>query len=47
MDEKRFLHVMAQLGVGPHKTADIAESLGIKIASISPPLQSHQKRNDL
>lgn len=34
--EKRFLRVMAELGPGPHRTADIAEGLGIQVASISP-----------
>jgi hypothetical protein len=28
--------MMAQLGPGPHRTADIAEALGIKIASLGP-----------
>jgi hypothetical protein len=27
---------MAQLGPGPHRTADVAEALGIKIASLGP-----------
>ena len=34
--EKRFLRVMAELGPGPHRTADVAEGLGIRIASIGP-----------
>ncbi len=34
--EKKFLRVMAQLGPGPHRTADIANALGIKIASLGP-----------
>ncbi len=34
--EKRFLRVMAQLGSGPHRTSDIADALGIKIASLGP-----------
>jgi GTPase SAR1 family protein len=34
--EKKFLRVMAQLGPGPHRTADVAETLGIKIASLGP-----------
>lgn len=34
--EKKFLRVMAQLGPGPHRTSDIAEAMGIKIASIGP-----------
>jgi hypothetical protein len=34
--EKIFLRVMAQLGPGTHRTSDIAEVLGIKIASLGP-----------
>jgi hypothetical protein len=34
--EKKFLRAMAQLGPGPHRTADVAETLGIKIASLGP-----------
>jgi len=34
--EKNFLRTMADLGVGPSRTGDIAEALGVKIASIGP-----------
>jgi len=34
--EKKFLRAMAQLGPGPHRTADIANALEIKIASLGP-----------
>jgi hypothetical protein len=34
--EKKFLRGMAQLGPGPHRTADVAEALGIKLASLGP-----------
>lgn len=34
--EKNFLRAMAGLGPGAHRTADIAETLGVKIASIGP-----------
>ena len=34
--EKRFLRVMAELGPGPHRTADVAGKLGIQVASTSP-----------
>lgn len=34
--EKRFLRAMADLGAGAHRTADIAERLGVKLASIGP-----------
>ncbi len=34
--EKNFLRTMAQLGPGAHRTSDIAEILGIKIASLGP-----------
>lgn len=32
--EKNFLRIMAQLGPGAQRTSDIAEILGIKIASL-------------
>ncbi len=34
--EKNFLRTMAQLGPGAHRTSDIADMLGIKIASLGP-----------
>ena len=34
--EKKFLRMMAELGPGPHRTADIANGLGVKIASLGP-----------
>jgi hypothetical protein len=34
--EKNFLRAMAELGPGPHRTADVAETLGLKIASTGP-----------
>ena len=34
--EKNFLRAMAELGPGAHRTSDIAETLGVKIASIGP-----------
>ena len=34
--EKNFLRTMAQLGPGAHRTSDVAEVLGIKIASLGP-----------
>lgn len=34
--EKNFLRAMAQLGPGPHRSADIAEVLNFKISSIAP-----------
>ncbi len=34
--EKNFLRTMADLGAGPSRTGDIAEALGVKIASIGP-----------
>jgi hypothetical protein len=34
--EKNFLRTMAQLGPGAHRTSDIAEILGIRIASLGP-----------
>ena len=36
LSEKNFLRVMAQLGPGPHRKADIADALSIRIASLGP-----------
>ena len=34
--EKSFLHAMASLGAGPHRTADVAAVLDAKITSLGP-----------
>jgi hypothetical protein len=34
--EKRFLRAMAELGPAPQRTGDIAEALGVKVASLGP-----------
>lgn len=34
--EKTFLRAMAELGAGPYRTADIAETLGVKITTLGP-----------
>jgi len=34
--EKTFLRSMAELGPGPYRASDIAELLGVKLASVSP-----------
>ncbi|HUP44180.1 MAG TPA: ATP-binding protein [Thermoanaerobaculia bacterium] len=34
--EKNFLRAMAELGPGPHRTADVAEMIGVKITSLGP-----------
>lgn len=34
--EKRFLRAMAELGPAPHRTGDIADTLGVKLASLGP-----------
>lgn len=34
--EKTYLRVMAELGRGPHRTADIAEALGVEITTLGP-----------
>lgn len=34
--EKNFLRAMAKLGPGPHRTADIADTLGVKISALGP-----------
>ena len=34
--EKRYLRAMAQLGVGPHRSGDIADVLGRRVTSLAP-----------
>ena len=34
--EKKYLHAMAELGPGPHRSGDIAATLGIKVESVAP-----------
>ena len=34
--EKNYLRAMSQLGAGPYRTADISESLGVKINALGP-----------
>lgn len=34
--EKTFLRAMAELGKGPYRTADIADTLGVKITTLGP-----------
>jgi hypothetical protein len=34
--EKEYLVVMASLGVGPHRSGDIAAGLGVKVESVAP-----------
>jgi hypothetical protein len=34
--EKNFLRAMAALGSGPHRTGDIADTLGVKVTSLGP-----------
>ena len=34
--EKKYLHAMAELGAGPHRSGDIAASLGVKVESVAP-----------
>jgi hypothetical protein len=34
--EKRYLHKMAELGPGPHRSGDIAAQLGVKVESVAP-----------
>ncbi|HVR37291.1 MAG TPA: ATP-binding protein [Methylomirabilota bacterium] len=35
-NEKKFLRAMAELGAGPHRTADVADTLQVKITSLGP-----------
>lgn len=34
--EKRYLRAMAELGAGPHRSGDIAETLGKKVTAVAP-----------
>jgi hypothetical protein len=34
--EKAYLHAMAELGPGPHRSGDIAAQLGVKVESVAP-----------
>jgi hypothetical protein len=34
--EKRYLRAMAELGEGPHRSGDIADTLGMKVTSVAP-----------
>lgn len=34
--EKRYLRAMAELGAGPHRSGDIADTLGKKVTSLAP-----------
>lgn len=34
--QKRFLRAMAELGGGPYRTSDVAETLGVKVSSLGP-----------
>lgn len=34
--EKNFLRAMAELGPGPQRTGDIADTLGVKVTSLGP-----------
>ena len=34
--EKNFLRAMAQRGPSPHRTGDIADTLGVKVTSLGP-----------
>lgn len=34
--EKQYLRTMAELGAGPHRTSDIADTMGVKITTLGP-----------
>jgi hypothetical protein len=34
--ERKFLRAMAELGAGPYRTGDIADTLGVKLTSVGP-----------
>ncbi len=37
--QQKYLRAMAELGTGPHKTGDIAATLGVKAAAVATPRQ--------
>jgi GTPase SAR1 family protein len=42
--EKRYLRAMAELGPGPHRSGDIAETLRVKVQSVAPTRNSLIKK---
>lgn len=34
--EKRYIRAMAELGPGPHRSGDVADVLGRKVATVAP-----------
>lgn len=34
--EGEYLRAMAELGPGPHRSGDIADTLGVKVSSVAP-----------
>ena len=34
--QKRYLRAMAELGPGPHRSGDIAQTLGLKVTTVAP-----------
>lgn len=34
--EKRYVRAMAELGAGPHRSGDIADTMGVKVQSVAP-----------
>jgi AAA ATPase domain len=42
--EKRYLRAMAERGPGPHRSGDVAETLGVKVSSVGPARNSLIKK---
>ena len=34
--QKRYLRAMSELGQGPHRSGDIAQTLGVKVTTVAP-----------
>ena len=42
--EKRYLRAMAELGGGPHRSGEVADTLGVKVQSVAPTRSSLIKK---
>ena len=42
--EKRYLRAMAELGEGPHRSGEVADTLGVKVQSVAPTRNSLIKK---
>ena len=45
--EKRYLRAMAELGAGPHRSGDVAQTLSVEVSSLAPTRNSLMKKGML